>query len=191
MPAKRKPLEIFQTPVGTLLFPWVNEPDTRYDATGVYQTKIAVPFDQAQDLIAQMERIRDAEFASLDPQKSASYTKKDVYELEYTRPDKDATDEEKEAFVPEPTNNVLFKCKLNKVVTPKNGDPFEQSVILIDADEVPVTLPVWGGSKAIVRGQIQPWANAAGKQVGATLRMKAVKVLELVTGEGSTWSKFD
>jgi hypothetical protein len=189
--AARRQLEVFQTPLGVLNYPWVNKPDTRYNPTGVFQTKISVPLEQAQDLIAQMERIRDDEFAKLDPQKSATFTKKDVYELEFSQPDADATEAEKEAFVPEPTGNVIFKAKLNAVVTPTEGDAFTQTVILIDGDEAPVTLPIWSGSKAMIRGQVVPWSNAAQKQTGVTLRMKAVKVLELVTGEGSTWGDFD
>ena len=191
MTTKRTPLEIFQTPLGVLNYPWVNSPDTRYNPTGVYQTKISMSLEAAQDLIAQMERIRDAEFAKLDPQKSATYTKKDVYELEFSQPAADATEAEKEAFVPEPTGNVVFKAKLNAVVQPKEGDSFTQTPILIDADEAPVTLPIWSGTKAQLRGQIQPWSNAAQKQVGVTLRLKALKVFELVTGEGSTWGSFD
>jgi hypothetical protein len=191
MTTKRAPLEIFQTPVAELVYPWVNEPDTRYNPTGVFQTKFRLPFAQAQELIAQAERIRDAEFAKLDPQKAATYSKKDVYEVVFTQPPADATDEEKASFIPEPTDEVEFKAKLNAVVTPKEGDPFNQSVILIDKDEVPVTLPVWGGTKGMLRGQLVPWGNAAQKQVGVTLRLKAIKVLELVTGEGSSWGKFD
>lgn len=191
MSNKRAPLEIFQTNLVELNYPWINEPDTRYNPTGVFQTKMIQSFESAQDLIAQMEKIREAEFAKLDPQKAASYSKKDVYEVVFTQPPVDATDEEKDAFVPEPTDNVEFKAKLNAVVQPKEGDPFTQSVIIIDADEAPVTLPVWSGTKAYVRGQVVPWTNAAQKQVGVTLRMKAVKVMELVTGEGSTWGKFD
>ena len=191
MTEKRKPLEIFQTTVGELNYPWLNEADTRYNPTGVFQTKIKISFDQAQDLIAQMERVRDAKFAELDPQKSATYSKKDVYEVVFTQPADDATEEEKESFVPEPTDFVEFKCKLNKVVTPQEGEPFTQSVILIDSDEAPLTLPIWSGTKARIRGQIVPWANAAQKQVGVTLRMKAVQVVDLVTGEGSSWGNFD
>jgi hypothetical protein len=191
MADKRKPLEIFQTPVGELLYPWLNEADTRYTPTGVFQTKLRLSFEQAQDLIAQMERIRDAKFAELDPQKSATYSKKDVYDVVFTEPPEGATEEEKAAFVPEPTDFVEFKCKLNKVVQPKEGDAFEQSVILIDKDEQPLTVNVWSGSKARIRGQVVPWANAAQKQVGVTLRMKAVQVIDLVTGEGSSWGQFD
>jgi hypothetical protein len=165
----------------------LNDPDTRYNSTGVFQTKIRVPFEAAQELIAQMERIRDDEFAKLDPQKAARFSKKDVYEVVFTAPPEDATDEEKEAFVPEPTDFVEFKCKLNRVVTPKEGDPFNQTVILVDKDEVPMSDAVWSGSTARIRGQIIPWSNAAQKQTGVTLRMKAVQVIDLVTGEGSTW----
>ena len=189
--AEKRQLEVFQTPLGELKYPWITTADTRYNSSGVFQTQVAIPLEQAQDLIAQAERVRDDEYAKLDSQKISTYSKKDVYELEFTQPAPDASEEEKESFIPEPTGRAVFKCKLDAVVTPKNKDAFEQSVIVIDGDEAPVTLPIWGGTKAMVRGQLVPWANAAQRQVGVTFRMKAVKVLELVTGEGSTWSKFD
>lgn len=187
---KKPKLEVFETPLGELKYPWLQEADTRFNKEGTFQTKIRIPFEQAQDLISQAERIRDAEFAKLDTQKSATYTKKDVYEVVFTEPPEDATDEEKEAFVPEPTDLVEFRCKLNRIIHPKEGDPIELSVIVIDRDEQPVALPVWSGSKARIRGQIRPWSNAAQKQVGVTLNMRAVMIYELVTGEGSSWGKF-
>lgn len=190
--AKRK-LEVFQTPVGTLLWPWINDPDTRYHKDGgIFQAKISLDFEdpETQSLIAQAERVRDAHFAGLDPQKCGDYRKKDVYELEYTMPDKDATDEEKKEFVPEPTGNILIKAKLHKIVRPQNKDPFEQRVIIVDKDEAPLEEQVWMGTKARLKGQLYPWDAGMQRLVGVTFRLRSVQVIDLVTGTGSQWGSF-
>lgn len=173
--SKRQPLEVFVTPVGELKYPHITRPDTRYVTTGVYQTKICIDLEDAQELIALAEKVVNDEFARIDTQKSADYTIKPVFEPEYNEEG-------------EPTGRVEFKCKLNAVVTPREGEPFNQTVSVVDENEVPLTESVWGGSMAQIKGQLFPWVNAAQKQVGVTFRMRGVKVLDLVTGGESQWN---
>ncbi len=90
-----------------------------------------------------------------------------------------------------PTGRAEFKCKLNALVTPREGDPFNQTVSIVDENEVPLDESVWGGTIAQIKGQLFPWVNQAQKQVGVTFRMRGVKVLELVTGGESAWTSFD
>ncbi len=55
-------------------------------------------------------------------------------------------------------------------------------------------MPVYGGSIIRVRGQIVPYTSAAAGICGITLRMKAVQVIDLVTGSGegsAFWTDFD
>lgn len=192
MSDKRPNYEVFQSPIVELLYPWLNTPDVRYNKTGVYQTKLRIPFEDAQDFIALLERVRNDFIATLETLIQSTYTVKDVYEHEFTAPDRDASDEEKASFVPEPTGKVLFKAKLNAVVTPAKGDTFTQAPILKNAaDNSDVTEAIWTGTLAKAKGQIVPWTNAAQKQAGVTLRLRAVQVHELVTGEGSKWGDFD
>lgn len=177
--SKRAPLEVFVTPAGELQYPHITRPDTRYVTTGVYQTKIAIDLEDAQDLIALAEKVANDEFAKIDTAKSANYTIKPVYDLEFDE-------------AGEPTGRALFKCKLNAVVTPREGEPFNQTVSIVDEDEQPLDAAVWGGTTAQIKGQLFPWVNAAQKQVGVTFRMRGVKVLDLVTGGESAWgSGFD
>ena len=45
------------TPRGTFIWPKLNEPDTKYDPMGVYETKIA--FDEDTDLSSMQKRVQN------------------------------------------------------------------------------------------------------------------------------------
>lgn len=192
-------LEAFTSPIGTAVFPWITKADTRYNADGVFKTQLSVPFEDAQNFIAALEKARNDFIATLNPQQQQQYTAVPVYEDEYSRPEfpAEATDEEKDAIraahTPEPTGNVLFKFKLNKKVTPRDPEKeaFTQEPVVVNAAEgAAVTEPVYMGSTIRIKGQIAPYTNAMSKTAGITLRMKAVQVIDLVTGSGGSGSSF-
>ena len=192
-------LEAFTSPVGEAVFPWITRADTRFNADGVYKTQLSVPMEEAQAFIAKLEKVRNDFIATMDPVKQQTFNSVAVYEDEYSRPvfPADATDEQKDAIraghVPELTGNVLFKFKLNARVTPRDEtkDSFTQSPIVVSAaDGAAVEQPVYGGSAIRIKGQIAPYTNAMSKSVGITLRMKAVQVVDLVSGNGGGDSSF-
>ena len=175
-------LEVVTTPVGELVYPWLSKPDTRYDPEGVYQTKLLLPFEMAQDLIAKLEKIRNDFIHTLDTAKQNTYRPADVYEDEL---DDDGN----------PTGNVLFRFKLKAKVTPRDGDPFEQAPVLVNAEDgSAIEQPIYGGTMAKLKAQVVPYALASAKTVGVTLRFRSVQVHELVTAEGSGggafWTEF-
>ena len=177
----RPQYEVFLTPVGELVFPWVTRADTRYDPDGLFQTKIKMPLENAQDLIARLEKSVDEFLAQMEPKDAAKYTPAPVFEEE--------VDEEGSK-----TGMVMFKCKLKKKVTPADGDAFEQTVRVVMAEDgSAVQAPVYGGTMARIKGQIVPYRVAATKLVGVTLRMRAVQVHELNSGNsdgGAFWTEF-
>jgi hypothetical protein len=77
----------------------------------------------------------------------------------------------------------------------KDGTSFTQEPVIVSADTGErITEPVYGGSVIKVRGQIVPYKNDAAAFAGISLRMKAVQVLDLVSGSGdgaSFWTAFD
>ncbi len=173
--------EIFTTPVGELVYPWLTRADTRYDPDGVYQTKILMPFENAQDLIARLEGALTDFVGTLDVAKQKTYSQAPVFEEEL---DEDGN----------PTGNVMFKCKLLAKVTPREGEPFTQAPVCVMAENgEAVDKPIYGGSMARIKGQIVPYSNAASKVAGVTLRMRSVQVHELVSGTsdgGAFWTDF-
>jgi hypothetical protein len=116
-----------------------------------------------------------------------------------TRPKYEAgmTDAEKadikHNFIPEPTGNLLFRFKLKAHVTPRTGEPFDQKPIVVHAETgEKVEETVYNGSVIRIRGQVVPYTNYSDNTYGLSLRMKAVQVLELVTGgdAGTQWTDF-
>ena len=170
--------EVFTTPVGELVYPWLTKPDTRYDPDGLFQTKLLLPFELAQPLIAKLEAVLTDFVQQQDIKKQNSYGVAPVYEDEL---DDDGN----------PTGNVLFKLKMKHRVTPKEGDSFEQTPVVVHAnDGSAVEQPVYGGTMARIKGQIAPYAIASSRMFGVSLRLKSVQVHELVTGDGSGGGAF-
>ena len=200
----KKYLETFTSPVGVAVFPWITKADVQHDAAGVFHTDMSVsPDEQATvDFIATLENVLN-EFADkeLTIAQKAALTAREVYKDEFTRPEfpEGATDDQKAAikadFVPEPTGLILFRFKMKNNVTTAAGESFSQTPVVVMADTgAACESPVYGGSIIRVRGQIVPYTNASAGNFGVTLRMKAVQVIDLVTGEGGNsahWTNFD
>lgn len=191
--------EAFTSPVGEAVFPWITKADTTFDTNGVFKTELSLPFEAAQGFIAKLEGVRDAFVQTLPVGKQQALSARPVYKEELTRPEypEDATKEEKQAlrdaWLGEPTGNVLFKFKLKAHVDTKDGGFDQKPVVVHAATGEAVEEPVYGGSVVRVRGQIVPYTNDAAGTVGITMRLKAVQVLELVSGEGGQsnfWSDF-
>jgi len=191
--------EAFTTPVGEAIFPWITKADTQYDVDGTFKTDLAIPFEDAQDFIAKLERVRDDFIQTLPINKQKALTARPVYTDELTRPEypEDATTEEKkalrDAWDGEPTGNALFRFKLKAHVNTEDGG-FDQAPVVVSADTgEAITDPVYNGSMVKVRGQIVPYTNDAAATAGVTMRLKAVQVIELVssTGGGGFWTNFD
>ena len=82
------------------------------------------------------------------------------------------------------TGKVMFRAKLKARVVPKNGkEPFDQRPKVFNASNVLLSeVPSIGtGTIGILAGQVALWATS---KIGMTLWLEAVKVLELVEGQG-------
>jgi hypothetical protein len=184
--------------VGEAVFPWITKADTQFGGAGVYKVDLSVPFEAAQGFIAKLQGARDDFIQSLPIAKQSALTPRPVYIEELTRPvyPDNATDEEKKAirdeWVGEPTGNVLFRMKLKAHVDTDDGGFDQAPVVVLASTGEKIEQPVFGGSVIRCRGQIVPYTNNAAATVGVTLRLKAVQVLELVSGEGggSFWTDF-
>jgi hypothetical protein len=196
----KRTYETFITPAGEAVFPWLTKADTQHDSDGIYHVDVSVPFEQAADFIAKLEKIRDEFIATLPVAKQKSLAARAVYIDELTRPTypEGATDEEKASiranWEGEPTGNVIFRCKMKAKFRNAEGETFEQEPIVVMADTGErVTDPVYSGSVVRIKGQVVPYTNAASGIAGVTLRMKAAQVIELVSGGGSGgfWTDFE
>jgi len=156
----------FFSPYGVVKFGAISSPSTRFEPSGEYSIKLAVPAEDAAEAIAYLEGIRDEKATpNLTPHPVVS----------------DEVDENGT-----PTGNVIFKAKAKAHVIPRNSaiHPFDQHVVVVDEDNNTVTEPVWRESVVRFRAEVIPYANPATQSYGVSLRLKGVQVRELVTGEG-------
>lgn len=163
-------------PAGRLVFPALQKPDTKFNALGEWKTDIAFdPNDSnVQAVVTQLEEILDTYKAAAIAENARlkSYSDKPVTAPEI---DKDGNE----------TGSVIIRAKQKcKVVSGGNNYEFDPPKI-VDAKKKDVTKPVWGGTIAKVAVDVEGYAMASSRQFGVSLRLVAVQVLDLKTGEGS------
>ena len=162
-----KPL-ILTSPKGKAIFPHLTEPDTKYKAEGEYHVKLECNKSEGQNIIALI----------------GSEIAKKVKEQHDQDPKKPIT----KAPLPyvEVNDKVVFNFKMKASgIRKSDGKHFTQKPVLVNADLSPVEpdMQIWGDS--ILKITFEPYAWNMPIGIGCTLRIKAVQVLELVTGKSS------
>jgi len=162
-----KPL-ILTSPKGKAIFPHLTEPDTKYKAEGEYHVKLECNKSEGQNIIALI----------------GSEIAKKVKEQHDLDPKKPIT----KAPLPyvEVNDKVVFNFKMKASgIRKSDGKHFTQKPVLVNADLSPVEpdMQIWGDS--ILKITFEPYAWNMPIGIGCTLRIKAVQVLELVTGKSS------
>lgn len=176
--ATKKPDEAIwiDLPEGLAVYPWLNEPDTKYNPTGDFKTGVSVPAAAAAATVRELERIRDEFYEALSPKDKKIYNKVDVVVIE-----RDDAGEE--------TGNILFNTKLHAVGENRvTGETWNQAPRLWDSEGNRVALtdsPIWSGSRIVCHVQVRPYAMASSKACGINLRLRDVQIVELVTGGGA------
>lgn len=173
-------METLKTPRGKVQWAKVVVPDTKFDPKGVYQVDMLLPADDPacqemcelldkaiQDAVAKEMDTRPERFKSLPsgmPLTAPAYTEVD--------------------------GNIKFKFKLKAAITTKSGETFTQRPIIVDSKGQSVLRIVEGkvmnnnfsignGSVCVIHYQPVPYFVASTKQVGVTLRLKAVQIFKL------------
>jgi hypothetical protein len=191
------------TPKGTAIYPKLDKPDTKFDADGVYEVKLK--FDPAAtdgvigktsatwaEIVEKAEAVRDEFLATTKKELAAGDGKqklkaKNITALDFGN-EQDVDDDGNE------TGLVLVKAKMKASgVSKKDGKPWARKPTLFDSKGKPLPAnapPIWGGSQLKVAAEVCPYYNAKDNVVGITLRLNAVQVIELVSGQGRTASAF-
>lgn len=170
--AKSK-LEKYTTPAGIAVYPWLTRPDTQFNPDGEYKTKLRLMGEDAEKL---KDLIDAAMEESVAAAKKANKGKKiKIADAPYSEVVDDAGD---------PTDELEFSFKQKSIVRPKDGEPFDVKIYLFDAKGQRIQLKgyVGGGSTIKVAFNIIPFYT---KLIGAgvSLRLRAVQILDLVTGD--------
>ena len=162
-----KPL-ILTSPKGKAIFPHLTEPDTKYKAEGEYHVKLECNKSEGQNIIALI----------------GSEIAKKVKEQHDLDPKKPIT----KAPLPyvEVNDKVVFNFKMKASgIRKSDGKHFTQKPVLVNADLSPVEPDMQICGDSILKITFEPYAWNMPIGIGCTLRIKAVQVLELVTGKSS------
>ena len=143
--------QIHITPVGTAAGPWLNKPDGRFDADGIYQVKMIFNKKDIKPIQTIVDPLMDGG---------------------KHHPIKPEMDDEGN-----PTGNHIVQFKMKARVKTKNGEEFTQKPILLDTLGNRVVDQVGAGSKLKIAYQAIPFNQGAG---GVTMRMQKVRIVELV-----------
>jgi hypothetical protein len=153
---------------------------------GHFDVELILDGDDADTFLAEMNKANDEAADSLiaaekDPKKKKvlqSYSRREVSKAELD----DAG---------EPTGRTIFKFKNNAEGKKKDGTTFKTRVEIVDAKKKPMANPKIGkGTIGRVAYQISPYAMSATRSIGASVRLKAVQILDLVEYGGGGASAF-
>ena len=162
------------SPKGTAVYPWINEPDRRFDSNGVYSMtlRLTASDKSTADFIASIKKVASEHFEAITKETKKKPKKADL-------PIKMVTDEEGNE-----TGEVDIKFKL-KAVGGSGDKTWKQKPALFDSQGKPMAERVGGGSVVKVGCEISPFFSPT-IGVGATLRLKAVQVIDLKEFGGSS-----
>ena len=168
---------------GKALWAKVFEPDTKFDPNGIYSIDLIIPETEAQELCEYLDGVVQQRFdeeVKAYPKKKASLSTKPPYEPDY---DEDGNE----------TGNLKFRFKLKAKGQTRDGREYEQKPAVVDAKRKPMTDEVAVGNGSVVKVAYEPipYVMASTKQVGVSLRMKAVQIIDLVEFGGGAASIFD
>lgn len=153
----------FITPLGEANYPYLNKPDTKFDADGVYRVNLNLDdTPEFQALITKLEGILSEFKKEAVEQGKKINGVKPLFE----------TDEQ--------TGRPYMKFKQKAFIrSKKGGDPIEVKIGLFDKNNRPLTDEIGRGSLIKVCFEAIPYHMASTKMIGLSYRVVAVQVREL------------
>ncbi|MCO5735948.1 hypothetical protein [Stenotrophomonas maltophilia] len=191
-------------PRADAIYPKLNTPDTKFDSDGVFETKLGFVVAEAidgvigtknvtlADILARAEKLRD-EFAEAKREELAAgdgKQKKKAKELAV----REIGEAELDDATGEETGRLIIKAKMKASgISQKTGEPWSRKPKLFDAKgkDLGKNPPsIYGGSVLKVAVQFVPYYTPKDNEVGVSIRLEAVQVIELVSGGGRSASAY-
>jgi hypothetical protein len=161
------------TPQGIAKYPYVNEPNTRFNPMGEYTCQLVIPEETALKFKEQLDKIYEDEYKRECLLKNKKLKKAPNFPL--------AQDED---------GDWVLRSKQPAKVESKAGKVYEFSVKIFDAQGKLCDAKVGSGSSVKLAIEPRAWFTPA-LGFGITLNLKAVQVIELVEyGGGGGASSF-
>lgn len=163
------------TPKGTAVWPKLDEPDTKFEAEGVYTVKVKLSAEQAQPYIDLIDKMAADHLAKCQSEEKNPAKKKKLKltdDMPYSAEvDKDGNE----------TGDIRLHFKMKASgVSKKTNKPWTRKPAVFDAKGKPLSPcpKIGGGSTIKVSCIYEPWDNPKG-EVGVSARLEAVQLIEL------------
>lgn len=172
MSEKKQKRERYMTPKGVAVFPWLNNPDTKFKAEGEYRVALRMPADEVAPLIEKLQPKLDKAVAEAKKDPKRKGKKLTVHE--FVRPVLDDDGNE--------TGDVEMRFKMTASgISKKTGKPWAMKPDLFDAQGRPLSeeARIFGGSVMKVCFSAEPFDKPIG--IGLSLRLEAAQVIKLVS----------
>jgi len=169
------------TPKGKAVWPRLaGAPDFKYNTAGTYSTKILLSAEEGAPIVAVIDEVMNKALGEA----KVAYVKAKA-EWMKNKAGKKAPKEpvmmDAPYFVDEETGEITLSFKMvASGENRKTKEKFTQKPVIFDAKGQPVTTDLKIGSGSVIRVsyELLPFATALG--AGASLRLKAVQIIELV-----------
>jgi len=174
------------TPVGEGLWLHITEPDKKWTPVA-FKASLILDTEDAEILIEKLEPFYASKLAEM----KESHPKKKWGRYEPWESELD--DDSKE------TGRTIFKFKQNAEIPTKSGEVFKTKVVIFDSGtKTSPPKPVDLGTKKVANGSLiaisfEPYAydNMTSTQVGVSLRLKAVQIIQMIEYNPGGSASFD
>lgn len=167
----------FTTPKGYAQYPYLKDPDTKFDSDGVYRVNLAMPESEyLTGLLSKLNRMLE-DFMDNDPEVAKARSRgKTVSSVDFWEKDDEG--------------RVVLKFKQKAKIARKDGSKFEVKVPQFDSKGTPISVDIGRDSVIKLNFSVRPYYMPTTKVCGLSLRPVAVQVIELngVTGGGNAKS---
>lgn len=166
----------YVSPIGPFDYPWVNRPDTKFNADGLFHVDLILSGEDAEGLKAQIDAAALSAFEKETDKLTPGEKKKWNVFYPYSMVE-DAEGNE--------TGEIKFTFKQNAKFTGKDGKVVTAKITIRDSnDTVRDDLQVFHGSEGRVRFSMRPIKMTSAKEAGVRLDFSAVQVTKLQSGGG-------
>lgn len=165
------------TPAGSLQYPALIEPDTRFNPDGLFKTNIVIPAGEAADQFEEL--LENAKNLAIQFFQKESGGKK--VKINASEP-----------WERDESGNLVVKTKLPARVETKSGKSWTQRPALFDSkgQKIPTEgLRIGSGTRARVAVEIAPY-NVPATGAGISLRLRGVQIIELREPSGGRAEDF-
>lgn len=171
------------TPLGVAIYPRLNQPDTKFNAAGVYDCRLRLDPEDAEvaELVKKLTKLRDTFHKQVVEELTKKNKKATIKKLKLRdvgTPDVNGDEEE--------TGLIVLKGKTVASGTYSDGKAWTRKPTIFDAKGHKLTKPplIYGGSDLKMACLARPYLMKTTFEIGVTLYLNAVQIIKLVSGGG-------